>query len=99
MWIWQANVGIPADWWVGVEVIGAVAAGYGIFVVSWVAWNRSIYRRRHRRTEPLQLEVAFTTDTLGRTIVAGPGVAAYPVEVVVSVSADDRSKLYDAVAA
>jgi len=97
LWVWQLEVSVPADWGVAVAGLVVVLAIYGIYVTGWVAWNRNIYRRRHRRTEALEIEVGFERDSLGRSINADPRLVLHPGEVVVTVSDDEQVKHYVAV--
>jgi hypothetical protein len=88
LWVWQLAVHVPANWLGGVGLIFALLAVWVCFSISWVAWNRSIYRRRHRRTRPIERELDFTHDALGRPIAAPPGPALLGGQVIVSVDAD-----------
>jgi hypothetical protein len=74
LWVWQLSNYIPANWLTGIELIFALLIGWTFFSVAWVAWCRNIYRRRHRRTAPIEREVDFSHDTLGRPILAAPAV-------------------------
>jgi hypothetical protein len=85
LWMWQLNVYVPSDWLGGVELILVLLAGWACFSVVWVLWCRNIYRRRHRRTSPLKREVDFGRDSLGRQILAPPGIAAARGQVLISV--------------
>ena len=89
LWAWQLEVYVPADWLAGVELIGLLLVGWTGFSLAWVAWSRRIYRRRHRRTEPLSRSVDFAHDALGRRVVTPPGIAEARGQVVVSLSGDD----------
>ena len=96
LWIWQLNVSVPTDWPQALLSIFALLAVYAVLVPAWVHWNRSIYRRRHRRTEPLEIDVDFEHDMLGRRIALGPELALGPAEIAVTVSADGATKIYRA---
>jgi hypothetical protein len=96
LWIWQLNVSVPPQWPLAIAAIVGVFLAYALLVPAWVHWNRSIYRRRHRRTAPVQLPVDFGHDRLGRTVAIAPEVELDPSTVVVTVSADDSTKLYTA---
>jgi len=97
LWIWQLDVSVPSDWGFAVAGLVVLLATYGIYVVAWVAWNRNIYRRRHRRTEAVEIEVGFERDALGRSINADPRLVLHPGEVIVTVSDDEQVKQYVAV--
>jgi hypothetical protein len=88
LWVWQVAVHVPTNWLGGVGLIFALLAVWVCLSISWVAWNRSIYHRRHRRTRPIERELDFTHDALGRPIVAPPGPALLGGQVIVSVDAD-----------
>lgn len=88
LWVWQLATYVPANWLDGVELIGALLAGWVCFSVVWVAWCRDIYRRRHTRTTPLKRTVEFEHDTLGRPVLAPPGIAGARGQVLISVSED-----------
>jgi multisubunit Na+/H+ antiporter MnhE subunit len=96
LWIWQLNVSVPPEWPVAVAALVGVLLAYSLLVPAWVRWNRSIYRRRHRRNAPVQVPVDFGHDRLGRTVAIAPEVELDPSTVVVTVSADDSTKLYTA---
>jgi hypothetical protein len=87
LWVWQLGAHVPANWFNGVELILAMLAGWVCLSGAWVAWNRSISRRRHRRTSPIEREVDFAHDTLGRPIVLAPAVRTARGQVLVSVDA------------
>jgi hypothetical protein len=95
--VWQLNVYVPSDWLGGVELILLLLAAWACFSLGWVAWCRSIYRRRHRRTMPLTREVDFASDRLGRRILAPPGIAAARGQVLISVP-EQGVKLYETAA-
>jgi hypothetical protein len=88
LWAWQLEVYVPADWLGGVALIGVLLVGWTCFLLVWVAWSRGIYRRRHRRTEPLSRSVDFAHDALGRRIAVPPGIRTVRGQLLVSVSAD-----------
>jgi len=94
LWFWQLKVYVPTDWLAGVEVIFALLAVWACFSVGWVAWCRSIYRRRHRRTTPLTREVDFAHDAIGRPISASPGIKEERGQLIVSLT-DDGLKRYE----
>jgi len=85
LWAWQLNVFVPRNWYAGVALIVALGVGWRIATSAWIAWSRSIYRRRHRRTSAVKVEVDFSRDRLGRTTLAPPGLADTLGHVVVSV--------------
>lgn len=89
LWIWQMHTYVPSNWFAAVELIFVLLAGWACFSLVWVAWCRDIYRRRHRRTRPLQQAVDFSADTLGRKIVAPPGIGSARGHVILSVDASD----------
>ena len=94
LWVWQLEVYVPDQWLAGIVMIVAVLGAFAVATPAWVAWNRNIYRRRHRRTKPLVMEVAFDEDALGRRIVADPGVRTAPGRIVVEVDETGRAKTY-----
>jgi hypothetical protein len=98
LWVWQLEVFVPSNWLAGLEALGVILAVFALATPTWVAWNRSIYRRRHRRTTPLVLEVDFERDRLGRTIEADPGVRTADGEIAVEVDGDAGVKSYRATA-
>ena len=98
LWVWQLEVNVPAEWPWAVGALVVRAGGYWAGVTAWVAWNRNIYRRRHRRTEPIAVDVSFERDSLGRVVAADPLLILHPAEIVVKVSEDDQVKHYRAVA-
>ena len=65
------------------------------FLLCWLVWSRSIFRRRHRRTTPVSYEVSFAEDSLGRRVAVEPRTALAH-RVVVSVSGPGV-KAYEAV--
>ena len=85
LWAWQLAVGIPSTWLDGPAVLLGVLALWVGLLRCWVAWSRSIYRRRHRRTTALSVPVDFSQDSLGRKVTVEPrAVAAHKVEILVS---------------
>lgn len=88
LWAWQLAVYVPGGWFAAVGLLGLLCAGWTCFSLGWVAWCRSIYRRRHRRTTPLSCSVDFAHDALGRTVVAPRGIAEARGQVVVSLGGD-----------
>jgi hypothetical protein len=72
LWAWQALAGVPSDWRIAILAIGTGLAAAFALCLGWVRWNRGIYRRRHRRTEPIRRTVSFDRDALGRPIDAAP---------------------------
>lgn len=85
LWAWQLGLGVPRRWAEGPALALAVFALWVCLLVLWVAHSRGIYRRRHRRTTPVRLQVGFREDSLGRRVRADPGtVAAHRVEISVS---------------
>jgi len=93
LWFWQLKIYVPSDWLGAVELIFALFAGWACFSVGWVAWCQSIYRRRHRRTVPLTRDIDFSHDTLGRRIIASPGIKEAPGQLIISL-AEDNVKRY-----
>jgi|GEM_PF-6271854 len=91
LWIWQLKTYVPSNWLGAIELIFLLLAGWTCFSLGWVAWCRNIYRRRrrHRRTRPLIRAVDFGHDTLGRKIVASPGIGSVRGQLIVSVDASD----------
>lgn len=96
LWVWQLEVFVPSNWLAGLKALGVMLIVFALATPAWVAWNRNIYRRRHRRTTALVREVDFERDALGRTIAADPGVRTASGEIVVEVDGDDRTKRYRA---
>jgi hypothetical protein len=85
LWAWQLRIGVPSSWVYGPALLLAVFALWVGLLRCWVAWSRSIYRRRHRRTTPISLPVDFSEDSLGRRVTVEPRtVAADRVEILVS---------------
>jgi hypothetical protein len=91
-WVWQLAVYIPPTWVEGIVLLGAIFAVYVVLTPIWVAWNRSIHRRRHSRTTPLLREVRLDRDALGRPTVGSPSTQAALIRV--SLIADGRLKRY-----
>lgn len=90
LWVWQLEVAAPSHWEIDVEVIAGFIILWGLFTVSWVNWNRSIYRRRHRRTEALVTDVEFDHDSLGREIVASPQARHDGGQIFVAIDEEGR---------
>ena len=80
---------MPSDWLRGLELLALILCAWSVATPTWVWWNRSIYRRRHRRVVPLRVAVDFECDHLGREIVASPSLESAPGRIVVMVD-DDR---------
>jgi hypothetical protein len=96
LWVWQLDVSVPPGWPWAIAALAVVLGAYAVMVPAWVRWNRAIYRRRHRRTSPVQIPVDFSHDMMGRTVAVAPELALYPPMIVVTVSEDDSTKLYRA---
>jgi hypothetical protein len=90
LWDWQINVFIPPDWVGNVLLVATIIFAWAAFTVLWVAWNRSIYRRRHRRTEPLELAVSAAEDSLGRPLVGAVGAQGTLGQIFISVDGEGR---------
>jgi hypothetical protein len=84
LWVWQLEVHVPSRWLEGIALIAALAAVWACFAVAWVAWCKSIYKRRHSRTKALLRHVDFERDTLGREVLAPPGLTELPGQVLIS---------------
>jgi hypothetical protein len=84
---WQLTGYVPPHLGLELELIGAWAAAMILFANLWVRWNRRIYRRRHRRTSAVEVDIAFAADALGRTIVAPKDLRDALGEIVVTVAA------------
>lgn len=95
LWVWQLEVFVPANWLSGLELIGVFLVVFALASPAWVLWNRSIYRRRHRRATPIVLEVQFERDSLDRPLAVSPAVLLHPAEIRVTVSDDGAVKRYD----
>lgn len=85
LWAWQVAIKVPSQWLEGVALIAALAVVWACFAIAWVAWCRNIYKRRHRRTAALLRHVDFERDTLGREVLAPPGLAELSGQVLISV--------------
>lgn len=96
LWVWQLNVSVPPNWPIALAGLAGVFGAYAVLVPAWVRWNRSIYRRRHRRTSSVQVPVDFGHDMMGRTVAVAPELDLDPPTIVVTVSEDDSTKLYRA---
>jgi hypothetical protein len=96
LWAWQLLVFVPGDWFVGVIAIAVTVVLFAGLAPAWVHWNRNIYRRRHRRTSAIKRSVQLDHDTLGRTVVLGPGVNVTDREIVVTADSQANVKHYDA---
>lgn len=94
LWMWQLEVYVPSTWLYSICLIAVILAGWIVFTVCWVRWNRNIYSRRHRRTAPVRKEVSFTQDSLGRPISAPGGIRAAEGQIIVDVD-DDGAKTYE----
>lgn len=93
LWVWQFAY-VPDRWLDGLTLLGIILGVYVVLTPLWVAWNRGIYRRRHRRTTPLLRAVRFERDSLGRAIVGAPFTEIAPELVRVSLIAGGRLKCY-----
>jgi hypothetical protein len=96
LWVWQLEVNVPERWLDSLTVIGTIAGLWVIFTLGWVAWNRSIYRRRHRRNTPVRLEVGMDHDSLGRPIVASRWIRTAPGQILISVNGDGTKRYREA---
>jgi hypothetical protein len=85
LWAWQAAVHVPSHWLQAIALIAALAAAWACFATAWVAWCRNIYKRRHSRTNALLRHIDFERDTLGREVLAPPGLAELSGQVLISV--------------
>ncbi len=85
LWAWQVVVHVPSRWLEGIALIAALAVVWACFAIGWVTWCQSIYRRRHRRTKALLRHVDFERDTLGRDVLAPPGLSELAGQVLISV--------------
>lgn len=94
LWAWQLEVHVPERWFYALALIGLWLGGWAVATPVWIWWNRSIYRRRHRRTESLVQSVDFTRDALGREVIAAPEVRLNPSAVIVSLARDGAAKRY-----
>jgi multisubunit Na+/H+ antiporter MnhE subunit len=96
LWVWQLNVSVPPQWPIALAALAGILVAYSVAVPAWVRWNRSIYRRRHRRTSSVEVPMDFSHDRLGRTVALAPELDLDPSTIVVTVSEDDATKLYRA---
>lgn len=94
LWLWQLEVYVPATWLYSICLIGIILGLWIVFTIGWVSWNRNIYARRHRRTNPVRMEVGFEQDSLGRPIVASGGIRAAEGQIVISVD-EGGAKRYE----
>ncbi len=96
LWLWQFEARhVPSTWPSVVALVGAGALAFGAFCVVWLRWNRSIYRRRHRRRAAVVADVQVTADALGRRIV-GLDERRHARHVIVDVDGSARVKHYRA---
>jgi hypothetical protein len=91
---WQFSTNAPPRW--ALVVIGAVCfiPLLALLAEGWIWWNRSIYRRRHRRTNAIHREVSFDRDMLGRRLFIEPPVLDDPPVTIVTVDPGDEVKRY-----
>jgi hypothetical protein len=95
-WRWAASTSSRVGL---ITIAGTAAILLIIFALrTWVEWNRSIYRRRHRRTRAVERSVAFDVDALGRPVAGDPATLMASPEIVIRVT-DDGVKHYDVVPA
>ena len=92
--VWQLGFFAPREAGIGLAALAACGAGLTCIGIGWVRWNQSIYRRRHRRTAPIVVNVGFSHDTLGRPIAAPPGVCEAHGQIFVAVDAASGVKSY-----
>jgi hypothetical protein len=92
--LWQARVHAPEGWLRDVAALTGLGLVLSVAARGWIAWNRGIYRRRHRRTTALILPVAFAEDVVGRPIQAPPGTRRHTGEVVISIDELTGVKCY-----
>jgi hypothetical protein len=88
LWVWQLNVGVPSNWLAGIELILVMLVVWTLFTLVWVAWNRNIYRRRHRRTTAVQRALSFERDPLGRRVLAPAGIGEARGQILITIEAD-----------
>lgn len=93
LWAWQVVVHVPSRWLEAIALIAALTVVWACFAIGWVAWCRNIYKRRHSRTKALLRHVDFERDTLGREVLAPPGLAELSGQVLISVPGP-QMKLY-----
>lgn len=91
---WRFGSDAPAHAWTAVLGIGVYGIAFAAIGVAWIAWNRNIYRRRHRRTSAITTPVAFTHDTTGRQIAASPGIQEASGTIIVDVDPESGRKTY-----
>lgn len=91
---WRFGSDAPAHAGSAVLAIGLTGIVFATLGVAWVAWNRNIYRRRHRRTSAIVTPVAFTHDTTGRQIAAAPGIQEASGTIVVDIDPESGRKTY-----
>lgn len=92
--VWQLGFFAPRDAGTGLAALAACGAALTCVGIGWVRWNQSIYRRRHRRTVPIVVNVGFSHDTLGRPIAAPPGICEAQGQIFVAVDPDTAIKSY-----
>ena len=92
--VWQLGFFAPRNAGAGLAALAACGAALTCVGIGWVRWNRSIYRRRHRRTAPIVVNVGFSHDTLGRPIAAPPGLLEAPGQIFVAVDTATGVKSY-----
>jgi hypothetical protein len=93
LWVWTLTFSVPDRWLEGVLLIAAILLAWTLFTICWVTWNRSIYRRRHRRGDPVELEIEMDEDTLGRPVLGAREARDHEGQIVISVD-EEGSKHY-----
>ena len=92
--VWQLGFFAPPRAGDGLAALAACGTALTCIGIGWIRWNQSIYRRRHRRTSPIVMNIDFSQDSLGRPIAAPPGVSEAPGQIFVSVDAASGIKSY-----
>lgn len=93
LWLWQLTSNVPDRWLEGVLLIAVILVAWTLFTICWVTWNRNIYRRRHRRGDPVVVEVEVDEDTLGRPVIGARKARDHAGQIVISVD-EEGSKHY-----
>ena len=86
IWRWHLVTDVPEDLPRTLLTIGGFLAAFCLATPAWVAWNRNIYKRRHRRTSAIVRPVAFERDWTGRRVVPVRGARHHVGEVVVDLA-------------
>lgn len=92
--VWQLGFFVPPKAGDGLAALAACGAALTCAGIGWVRWNQAIYRRRHRRTSPIVMNVDFSHDSLGRPIAAPPGACEAQGQIFVAVDAATGVKSY-----